>query len=123
MAYTVTNDDVQALVQDASVDATPSITTAHIIVSEELASAGYSDDRLKQIEIYLAAHFFVLATERGGITREVIGEAEERYRMTPDTLYGFASTRFGEQALALDKSGILAAMGATKGIKARFTVV
>lgn len=123
MSALVTNEEVQSLLGESGVDMTPFITTAHLIVSEELANnTVLSDARKKQIELFLAAHFYVVIQERGGITREVIGDAEERYRLQSDTLTGLATTRFGEQALALDTSGSLAKMAANP-VKATFRVV
>lgn len=122
MAALVTNEEVQSLLGESGVDMTPFITTAHLIVSEELITTTISDARKKQIELYLAAHFYVVIAERGGITREVIGDAEERYRLQPDTLTGLATTRFGEQALAMDTSGSLAKLAANP-VKAAFRVV
>lgn len=122
MAALVTNKEVQSLLGDSGVDMTPFITTAHLLVDEELSTAGLSAARLKQVELFLAAHFYVIIRERGGITREVIGDAEERYRLQGEDLKGLATTRFGEQAIALDSSGKLGALS-TSSIKAQFRVV
>jgi hypothetical protein len=123
MTALVTNAEVQALVLDGEIDMGAFINTADTIVSELLLGAGLSTNRLKQIELYLAGHFYVVSIEKGGMTKQNIGEAEERYRIIPDTETGLAQTRFGAQALALDSSGILAEQFSGKTIKALFTVI
>jgi len=119
----VTNKDVQGLIGDTSVDMTPFINAAHIIIDEDLNGAALSAARKKQVELFLAAHFYVVVREKGGITREVIGDAEERYQvMPPSALGGLSTTRYGQQAIALDTTGKLGA-SATNPIKAQFRVV
>lgn len=109
--------------QDAdTTDVTVFIQTANLVVSEELVGKGLSDARLKQIELYLAAHYGCLAGEKGGITREKVGESEIGYRQDFKSSPNLSMTRYGQQALALDTSGSLAKMDAPKG-KAEFRVV
>lgn len=91
----------------ADEDLQPFLDVAALIRSEDLAGSGLSSGRLDQIELYLAAHFCVLAIERGGVTQSRLGNATENYRSPQNTLQGIASTRFGQMALALDTSGTL----------------
>jgi hypothetical protein len=60
------------------------------------------------VENFIAAHFWVLSVERGGITFAKSGLSEERYKSYGYDVYGFMSTRFGQQACALDITGLLA---------------
>lgn len=110
----VTEDQVRALVgePDSVVDAAPAVDAASLLVTEELASRTlpHSDERLALIELYLAGHFLYLTVREGALAAEVLGDATERYH----NIYfaGLRSTRFGQQAILLDTSGVLAAIAA-----------
>lgn len=103
-------------------DHLPFIETANLIVTEELADQGLSAARLKQVELYLAAHYAVITLERGGLKSQKINEAEEDYKVIADKNQGIASTRFGQQAIALDTSGKLGELTSSI-LKAEFRVV
>lgn len=117
-----------ALVTDAEVkvvipttrDTTSFIETADLIVSENLADKGLSSNRLKQIELYLAAHFVALVEESGNIIKARIGEATEEYNNK--TGMSFEMTRYGQQAIALDTTGTLKAASRV-GQNAQFRIV
>jgi hypothetical protein len=118
-----TDTDVRAYVDVPSdVLTTPYISAASVVADAYLSGSGLSEPILTQIEIFLAAHFATLAVERGGLTREQQGQSSESYQMVSTRQTGLASTRFGQQALALDSTGTLAAVGSTK-LRALFTVV
>lgn len=119
----VTDDQVKAII-DTARDTSPFIQNAELLVDEELADKGLSDDRLDLITLYLAAHFVCITEERGGIRRSKLGDADESY-VTPDgsKKEGLFITRYGQQAMMLDKSGTLANQSANGGLKARFTVI
>lgn len=122
MVARVTNTEVKALV-DTDRDVGIFIEGANIIVDEELLGEGHSASRLKQIELYLAAHLLAIAEERGGLMSSSEGESKETFN--PGDLGkagGYQMTRFGQQALALDKSGVLASQSHTTN-KAEFRVV
>lgn len=118
----VTDADVKAVINTSSNTASM-IATAEVIVSEVLQGKGLSADLLKQITIYLAAHFVCLKDEYGGLRRSKMGEADESYRVPGDKDTGLAATRYGQQAMMLDVSGSLAAVSANKGLKAGFEIV
>lgn len=105
MAYTpVVPDDVLKLIntdQDVSVF----IDTARLLVQEQLVGKGLSDSRLRQLELYLAAHFTAISVERGALTSDQALEARQTYG--GDFGPGLTLTRFGQQALVLDTSGTL----------------
>ena len=96
------------------------IDTANVLVDTYLAASGLSESVLEKIELYLAAHFVALTEEGGGITRKKIGDADESYANIFEE--GFRSTRFGQNALALDSSGTLASVTQTK-LSARFRII
>ena len=103
-------------------DLTPFVEVANLLVTEELAAMGYSVERLTKIELYLAAHFALITLERGGLTRQKIGDSEDFFQAWTNTEIGLAATRFGQQVLILDTSGKMATLGGTK-LKAQFSVV
>lgn len=107
----------------STTDLSSYIATADLIVNEELSNRGLSTARLTQIELYLAAHFATVTLERGGLARQRIGQGgpEDTYKTIQATSEGFLSTRFGQQAVALDTSGRLGALSKNV-IRARFRV-
>ncbi len=86
---------------------TPHIALADLIVTEDLTSTALTTVRKVQIELYLAAHYAVLAWEAGGLGEQSIGDSKERYKYISSKSLGFSSTRFGQQAVTLDISGKL----------------
>lgn len=105
----VTESQVRGLTGDGSdVDASPAIDAANLFVNEEIPST-VSDARKVQIELWLAAHFLDI-TKRSPLAAETVGESSERYH----NIYhaGLRSTRFGQQAILLDTSGVLADIAA-----------
>ena len=101
-------------------DTTPFIQTATLIVDEELVSRGLSDERLRQVELYLAAHYVAIAEEKGALVEAETGDARERYG--GEFEMGLKSTRYGQQAISLDSSGRLAEL-AVNTLPAQFRVV
>lgn len=108
-----TDSDVRALVVTlaAGDDTAPFIATASVVADDLLSASGLSEDVLTQIEIFLAAHFAVLAVEKGGMRKETVGESSESYQTISERFKGFYLTRFGQQAVAMDTTGTLAAQG------------
>lgn len=108
----VTEDDVRKLLMENATDMPNDqvalhITTADLIVTEDLTSTVLTTARKTQIELYLAAHFAVLTWEHGGLGEQKIGDSSEGYKSISSGSFGFSSTRFGQQALTLDVSGKL----------------
>ena len=124
MTARVTADTVKEVVPTELSDETVTsnmIDTANVFVNTHLVpAAGHSSLILEKIELYLAAHFVALTEEQGGITRSKLGDADESFANVYEA--GFKSTRFGQQALALDTSGILVRIAQTN-LKAEFRVV
>lgn len=87
---------------------------AQLVRTEDLTSSGLSDARLDLIELQLAAHFATLSIEFGGIQAWDNGAANEKYKQIEASAMGYASTRYGQQAIALDTSGTLVTISTTK---------
>ncbi len=106
-------------------DLSPFLDAAALLVSEDLNALGYSIARLAQIELALAAHFAIVGLESGGLQFSKAGDSSDQFKRIASDSVGFASTRWGQQALAFDSSGTLAAISANaKGKQsAKFEVV
>lgn len=124
MALDVTSNEVHALINstETGIDLTPQINAANLMVTEDLATSGLSDDRKRLISLYLAAHFSILTLERGGLTHYEVGESVEKYPGVAGSAQGLNATKWGQQAVALDTSGTLA-LNAQPTQKAEFRVV
>ncbi len=121
MAARVTDTEVKALIDvEASRDITSLIDVANRYVDKYLLPEGLTTAELKDIELYLAAHLVALTVERGGLTSEVMGDSEQSYANVYKS--GFRSTRFGQMAITLDSTGILASVG-SGGLRAEFKVL
>ena len=115
----VTDAEVKEII-DTNRDTTPFIDVADLLITESLSGKGLSNARLTKIELYLAAHFATVTEERGGLTRSGVGDAVEAYNVEPGK--GLLSTRYGQQAIALDSSGTLTSLS-REALKAEFRVV
>ncbi len=117
----VTAQEVQGIIEvPTDLDLAPFIATASLIVTEDLANQGLSTGRLKQIELYLAAHFAAIKDEHGALMKSKTLNAEEQYGGS--FTQGLNLTRYGQQAIVFDTSGVLAAM-AEPNKRAEFRVV
>lgn len=108
------------------------IDNAQLIFDEDVRSKyTYTTERADLIVTYLTAHLMAttdaLAVDGniagGQITRSKLGDADESYSAPGDLMYGLNATRWGQTALAFDKSGLLAGGAANKGLRAQFRVV
>ena len=123
MAARVTAEAVKEIIRTSlsnDVILTSQINTANIFVDEYLESSGLSDAMLTQVELYLAAHFVALTDEGAGLTRDKLGDADQSYA----NVYGqgLKSTRYGQTAMALDTTGVLANLTQPM-LKANFRIV
>ena len=109
----------------ASVSVDLFISHANLLVNEELNTGTLSEARLTAIENLLAAHFTVLATEKGALASTEIGDSRDRLHNIYDK--GLQSTRFGQQAIMMDTTGRLRELSNTSEVaptkKAIFRVV
>lgn len=114
-----TDELVQGLVEvDSGTDLSPFILTANELVTEVCASvlneAGtapkYSDTRLELIERWLAAHFYAMFDQGANVASEKAKTVAASYQHQVGLVLKF--TRYGQQAMALDTAGGLAALNA-----------
>lgn len=91
------------------------IDTAHLLINEELADSGLTEERLTEIELYLSAHLAALADPRK--KSEMIA-GEWQFTNTGETGMGLTSTHYGQTVLLLDTSGILDKIGGEGGVAA-----
>lgn len=104
------------------------LDAANSIITDVLASAGYTSDRMKLIELNLAAHFATNGPANGsyssGMLESIkVGQSEERYTSLTSSQYGVATSIYGQIAMALDTKGLLAGLMASKPLKALITVI
>jgi len=125
MAVRANSDEVAALVGDTGSATTPLdfdvfIRIANEVVDSYLGSQGLTTPVLKRIETFLAAHFYQIS--QGPMTLLRVGDTQEEYRQPIATTKGLSATNWGQQAIALDPTGILSQLAA--GLpKAEFRVV
>jgi len=81
------------------------INSANVMVTEVLGGTDLSDDTLTEIERWVAAHMVASTRERQAI-KEAAGTASITY--TGAYGVGLKSTSYGQMALTLDTSGLLA---------------
>jgi len=91
------------------------INSANVMVTEVLGGTDLSDDTLTEIERWVAAHMVASTRERQAI-KEAAGTASITY--TGAYGVGLKSTSYGQMALTLDTSGLLAI--ASGGAKSAF---
>jgi hypothetical protein len=125
MVARVTATQVKEIISTSISDTiltTNMIDTANLYVNTYLdPDAGYTEAYLAKIELYLAAHFTCITEEEGARVLSKLGDASDEWAADwfgP----GFQSTRYGQAALTLDTSGILANVGSA-ALKAEFRVV
>lgn len=71
------------------------------------SSCGNTAEAVDQIKCLLAAHYWTVTNERGGLREVAIGSSREEYASGSYSVVGLSLTRFGQQALVFDKSGKL----------------
>ena len=107
MASRISEDAVRKIVATDLTDISEFIATAHLMVDEQLANKGFSDDRLLRIELYLSAHYVTLREWQ--LKSEKFGDASAQYQ--GDTGMYLSSSRYGQTAIELDTSGTLKRLG------------
>lgn len=86
------------------------IVSASMIVDQQLVGEGLSADLLKEIELYLAAHFCTLRDPR--TAQEKADGVEFRYE--GKTGEGLKASHYGAMALTLDPTGKLSDLSDAK---------
>ncbi len=93
--------------EEESVDLSPFIAAANMLVSARCLPLAYTEDELTIIETWLAAHFY--SCDRSRLGQEVIGKASETIVSRVDL--GLNLTHHGQQVQVLDYLGGLAGLG------------
>lgn len=110
----VTSNEVKELIA-TSETITAQINAANVLVTEKVAPAGtITADHLKEIERWLAAHFVATSIERQAGKEKIGDTAVEYVGFNNAGLQGLGLTSYGQQALLLDTTGTLAALGKRK---------
>ena len=106
-AARVTEAEVESILPpiDSSEDLTAFIRLAHLLVQNRLINCDKASEALKkEIERWLAAHFYTVRVPTP--RNEKLGDAEVTFE-TGLSGEGLASTKYGQQALAIDPCGNL----------------
>lgn len=109
----VTGREVKGIIQTRfdEIEVEPFVDTAHVLVDTHLAGAGLSEELLKQIELWLAAHLIAIddprTTDRNVDGLRISFERAEQGK-------GLDSTRYGQQVRMLDPTGKLAQLSNPK---------
>lgn len=120
MAQRISSDEVLDIidVQDGIV-VQPFIMAASLVIDTNLASAGLTAGLLKEIERWLSAHFLAIRDPR---FTQVKTDSDTMVFEHGKTGMGLKATMYGQQALSLDPTGILAALDTTPGKRASIKV-
>ena len=112
MTLRVDADDVKEIIKTNLTDneITPFITTANLLVNENLASDSYSTALLTEIEKWLSAHLIAITKERQA-QKVKMDDSEETYGRLGLHLN---STTYGQMVTMLDTNGILSNLGKKK---------
>jgi hypothetical protein len=106
MPTRVSEDELKVLIETRPDEVVqPFIDDAEVLIDETLDASQFTPARLAMIEKYLAAHLWVVAQEKGGVTSEKVLDAANSYRKYDGT--GLSATRFGQQVIAFDTTGAL----------------
>lgn len=121
----VTSAEVFAIVDStyteitATTDLDPFIGVATVIVDDNLVSAGLSTESLKNVELYLSAHFSVLKYRQPLETK--ISQSMDDFANPLKT--GFYQTIYGQQAMTMDSSGNLSELSKDNQFSSDFGVL
>ena len=111
MATRVDDCDVSRIMGDDAPDVLrPFIESANLLVTECYGNSGVSDDVLRELEKWLAAHLAHSVSQRVVSTK--LGDASDTFaRASGDGLRG---TFYGQQALLFDVNGCIQMRGTTR---------
>jgi hypothetical protein len=108
VAYRVTDEEVREILveyEDAAADLTPYIRPANDLVTELCLASGYSDSRLKDIELWLAAHLVACTPQAPQVSSESTGISTSYLKTVGLNLN---LTTYGQQVMLIDTAGNLA---------------
>lgn len=109
MTARVTAEEVGKIIEyDVTLipDITPFITTANVMVNSVCTSSILTEEVLKQIELWLSAHFVAVKDQR--VASEGVDTLSQSFQYKLGN--GLKSTMYGQQACAIDFSGALSAL-------------
>lgn len=95
---------------DETIGLVPFISAAHSLVEEIAEDSGHTEARLTLIESWLAAHFYTVRDPR--TTAERAGPVSANYQSA--VALGLATSHYGQMAMLLDTSGLLASLSQNK---------
>ena len=88
------------------------IETAAALVDAQLAGRPQlTETLLRQIEAWLAAHFYSHTNQKYNIGGEVLGDSNVSYNAKTGVNTGLMNSRFGQTAISLDPTGTLKRLG------------
>ncbi len=122
MAARVSAAEVQSIIEvDTNIaDITPFITVANLLVDQVCLDSGYTDELLKEIERWLAAHFYAIRDPR--FQSQGAGGASASFQGQTGMM--LEATSYGQQAMILDVEGNLAVLNENiqRGLKPTVSV-
>ena len=107
-----TSELVEAIIEvDSDITLTPFISAANGLITQCCTNLGdnyeeYTDDRLQEIETWLAAHFYAIRDPRA--KSEKAGSVSVKFQSKVDL--GLSTTHYGQMAKLLDYQGGLASL-------------
>jgi len=109
----VTEAEVKQIIDTALTDdqVKPFIRVANVLITNVLANEGYPASLLKEIELWLAAHYVAIRDPQ--VSKEKIGDVDAVYQ--GKTALGLEFTAHGQQVMTLDHHGKLAEISRSKG--------
>lgn len=119
MANRVEPNEVRDIITTSRTDLQPFIMAANLLITDILGSSDLSTAQLKEIERWLAAHFVSISDGGSGeVIEKEVGETRIKYAVVMGKNLG--NTRYGQQALFLDTTGLLSKVGKSR---ARFCAI
>ena len=88
----------------ATIGVDPFIDVANNMVDDVCLDSGYTDAKLKLIELWLSAHFYAVRDPR--VDMEKAGSVSQKFQYEVDL--NLAVTVYGQQAMVIDTDGNLA---------------
>ena len=99
----ISDPEVKAIIETDETDLSPYIAAASAVVDKHLVNHGASDDALREVERWLAAHF--LAAKEQQAAQESYGNSSATYQ--GQTGMGLDGTQYGQRAKLIDPTGRL----------------
>jgi hypothetical protein len=106
MARTTDSEVKKIISLNSITDTTSFITTANLLVTQNLGNSGLSDDMLTEIEKYLTAHLLALHPDERQLIDQKLGDATDK--LGGDFGKGLDFTQFGQTVKMLDTTGTFA---------------